>query len=386
VASFVFIVFDLLQLWLSMCHVRISNLKLVNIDYTKLPKNVTSVDCSYNELIDINFDEYKDIYSINCRQNKLKSIESMNNLDELDCSFNNISSIEITNIVNDLNCSHNRLYKLSNIIELNTFENLITLNCDSNSIEEIECLPINLKYFSCASNKITYLNNLPINLIELNCSNNLITFIGDIPSTVEKLYINNNKLYKINISLNSNIRILNISHNFIIETNILSKKFLPKLVELYCTDTLITNMPMRISSYLEIIDIRNNRYLSNIPDKMCYYLYNLLELNIMNTGISELQLKYIKNATVIQHGTIYKIDNIDLVWFHDRHITLTYKFYTIIRKMQRKLKKRFQVKLRAILIIQRGCHNWIWKPVCKDGTIGIRLRLDCLYLDRYINK
>jgi len=269
---------------------------------------------------------------------------------------------------------------------LNTFENLITLNCDSNSIEEIECLPINLKYFSCASNKITYLNNLPINLIELNCSNNLITFIGDIPSTVEKLYINNNKLYKINISLNSNIRILNISHNFIIETNILSKKFLPKLVELYCTDTLITNMPMRISSYLEIIDIRNNRYLSNIPDKMCYYLYNLLELNIMNTGISELQLKYIKNATVIQHGTIYKIDNIDLVWFHDRHITLTYKFYTIIRKMQRKLKKRFQVKLRAILIIQRGCHNWIWKPVCKDGTIGIRLRLDCLYLDRYINK
>ena len=369
-----------------MCHIRISNQKLVNIDYNILPKNVTSVDCSYNELVDIHFDEYEDIYSINCRQNKLKSIESMNNLDELDCSFNNISSIEITNIVNDLNCSHNRLYKLSNIIELNTFENLITLNCDSNSIEEIECLPINLKYFSCASNKITYLNNLPINLIELNCSNNLITFIGDIPSTVEKLYINNNKLYKINISLNSNIRILNISHNFIIETNILSKKFLPKLVELYCTDTLITNMPMRISSYLEIIDIRNNRYLSNIPDKMCYYLYNLLELNIMNTGISELQLKYIKNATVIQHGTIYKIDNIDLVWFHDRHITLTYKFYTIIRKMQRKLKKRFQVKLRAILIIQRGCHNWIWKPVCKDGTIGIRLRLDCLYLDRYINK
>ena len=28
----------------------------------------------------------------------------------------------------------------------------------------------------------------------------------------------------------------------------------------------------------------------------------------------------------------------------------------------------------AALIIQKGCHNWLWKPKCKDNTIGINVR------------
>jgi len=33
-------------------------------------------------------------------------------------------------------------------------------------------------------------------------------------------------------------------------------------------------------------------------------------------------------------------------------------------------------KKKAALVITKGCHNWVWKPRCKDGTIGIRPRLD----------
>ncbi len=29
----------------------------------------------------------------------------------------------------------------------------------------------------------------------------------------------------------------------------------------------------------------------------------------------------------------------------------------------------------AARTIQRGCHNWLWKPKCNDGTLGINVRL-----------
>ena len=35
----------------------------------------------------------------------------------------------------------------------------------------------------------------------------------------------------------------------------------------------------------------------------------------------------------------------------------------------------------AALIIQRGCHNWLWKPICKDGSLGINCRLSIRQLN-----
>jgi ankyrin repeat protein len=35
----------------------------------------------------------------------------------------------------------------------------------------------------------------------------------------------------------------------------------------------------------------------------------------------------------------------------------------------------------AARVIQKGCENWLWKPLCKDGTLGIRPRM----LNNYCN-
>jgi hypothetical protein len=40
---------------------------------------------------------------------------------------------------------------------------------------------------------------------------------------------------------------------------------------------------------------------------------------------------------------------------------------------------------RCAKIIQNGVHNWLWKPICNDGTFGINLRLGLNYLNT-INK
>jgi len=37
--------------------------------------------------------------------------------------------------------------------------------------------------------------------------------------------------------------------------------------------------------------------------------------------------------------------------------------------------KEYVTQKKAALIITKGCHNWVCKPMCKDGTIGIRPRL-----------
>jgi hypothetical protein len=68
-------------------------------------------------------------------------------------------------------------------------------------------------------------------------------------------------------------------------------------------------------------------------------------------------------------NTIKFIDNVE-----KERISFTLKGYQSVRRIQKRMKRRYK-KAKAI-IIQRGCHNWIWKPLCNDGTVGIRPRLD----------
>lgn len=47
---------------------------------------------------------------------------------------------------------------------------------------------------------------------------------------------------------------------------------------------------------------------------------------------------------------------------------------------QRQVKKWYARRKRKAMIINRACYNWVWKPICKDGTMGIRVKLDLKYL------
>jgi hypothetical protein len=34
----------------------------------------------------------------------------------------------------------------------------------------------------------------------------------------------------------------------------------------------------------------------------------------------------------------------------------------------------FNIHTEAAIKIQRACHNWLWAPKCKDGTIGLMVK------------
>jgi hypothetical protein len=79
-------------------------------------------------------------------------------------------------------------------------------------------------------------------------------------------------------------------------------------------------------------------------------------------------------------NTVKLIDNIE-----KERVKFTLKGYQVVRRIQKRIKRRHANKVKAMTIIQKGCHNWIWKPLCNDGTIGIRPRLDMIDLGIELN-
>ena len=68
------------------------------------------------------------------------------------------------------------------------------------------------------------------------------------------------------------------------------------------------------------------------------------------------------------------VDNVSMENFEE--IKNVFRTYSLIRRFQIRWRIRTRCKKeRAAKIIQRGLHNWLWKPVCRDGTVGIGARL-----------
>ena len=74
---------------------------------------------------------------------------------------------------------------------------------------------------------------------------------------------------------------------------------------------------------------------------------------------------------------IHFVDNVEI-----NKINFNLDGYQAIRRIQLRMKRRFKNKLNACKIIQEDCHDWIWKPMCNDGTRSIDYRFT---LDFYEN-
>jgi hypothetical protein len=55
------------------------------------------------------------------------------------------------------------------------------------------------------------------------------------------------------------------------------------------------------------------------------------------------------------------------------HLFYKYDKYFACIRIQRAF--RYKRQKCAATIIQNGCHNWLWKPKCDDGTVGIQCRM-----------
>lgn len=89
----------------------------------------------------------------------------------------------------------------------------------------------------------------------------------------------------------------------------------------------------------------------------------LCDLQLRDKGIEMCtRMGVDKNAFEIKH--IDEKDNIDE------------EISELVHKIETQLNAYEKRQNDAARVIQNGCHNWIWSPLCKDNTVGIRPRLD----------
>ena len=188
-------------------------------------------------------------------------------------------------------------------------------------ITKIENLPPFLHTFICSINGVQKIENLPHLLRELTCQCNHITKIENLPNRLEIFNCSSNGIQKIE-NLPNSLRQFDCHNNFFIS----KIENLPKLLQKFdCR-------------YTDIIHIEN------------------LPCTLQTFDYTDNKIKFIDN--IPKNEYIEMFGNFDLQKYH---------------KMKKSAK-----------IICNGCYNWVWKPKCRDGKIGIRLKLDLKFVDECV--
>ena len=185
---------------------QVSELKVISSSISNLTGiesfiNLTSLNCSYNQITSLNFENNVDLTYLDCSFNSLLDLDVSNNinLERLFCQNNNISNLNVNNSVNlnFLNCADNNL----STIDVSDNINLSNLNCENNNLTDLDVSnSTNLNVLYCFNNNISTLNINNTNIYRLDCYNNNITAL-DISSNTNlyRLACQNNQLISLNI-------------------------------------------------------------------------------------------------------------------------------------------------------------------------------------------
>ena len=150
-----------------------SDNEIKNIDFSK-NKEIKILDCSFNPLDQINFGELDKLVDLTVYDAGLTSIDVSKNktLEWLAISNNKITSIDVSNNLElrGLECNYNNLSRLD--VSKNT--KLQTLYCVNAQLRELDVSRnLDLVYLWCGNNQIATLNvSQNANLQSLSCSNN----------------------------------------------------------------------------------------------------------------------------------------------------------------------------------------------------------------------
>ena len=205
----------------------------------------------------------------------LTGIESFDNLINLDCSHN--PDIYIPSLPNSLfsfTCTHSNLNTLpqlpSNLRGLNiVFNNVAFLpNNMPNTLTDIAIsyndfnswlfLPPNLVTLWCENNQITAFPSLPNTLEFLECSNNQLSSLPALPDSLEYLSCRSNLLTVLPF-LTAKLVYLDCSYNYVLGT----LPYLPNTVKhLKCINCGLTN-------FFNLPDTMNTLWIDNNPNLKC---------------------------------------------------------------------------------------------------------------------
>lgn len=218
----------------------ISNNNLELLDFEKIPDNITSITASNNDIICVNFKHraFENIY-LNC---------------------NNILSDVIEDAV------------INKLFMRKAFDSRIEKLTIKNSI--IGKLVLDDNYLTEIVFENTVINNLSI-------SDNMLEIIYSLPQGLERLFLSKNKINHIAIEFEDDIKILDLSGNYIQNIHFNLPKNLEKL---YLGSNMISEINTTFPKTLQIADLNNN----HIEDvKNLTINDDLIELDLSSNKLKE---------------------------------------------------------------------------------------------------
>ncbi len=281
--------------------------------------NLIWLDCSYNNLTQLDVSNLKKLISLNCNGNNLKELilEGLTNLEYINCGDNDLSRLDVSNLRNllQLNCSSNSLTELN----VSNLTNLSGLHCSNNNLVELDVTKLTkLNFLDCSSNSLEQLDvsNLT-NLSRLHCSNNnlieldvtkltKLEFLACGHNNLEQLDVSNltnlfgfycysNNLTELNVTKLTKLNFLDCSDNSLEQ---LGASNLTNLLGLSCYNNNLTELDVTKLTKLEFLNCGNN----NLNQLDVSNLTNLSELHCHNNNLTELNVANLTALVFLECG------------------------------------------------------------------------------------
>ncbi|MBQ9463378.1 MAG: hypothetical protein IJU68_06960 [Bacteroidales bacterium] len=231
---------------------------LLSLDLSSNPELV-NVDCSYNQLNNIQVRTCTALAHLNCNKNKLTALDVSQNssLSSLYCGYNQLTGIDLTvcAALTHFDCAANKLTNL----DVSHQTALKELDCYGNQLPSLDISNNTLlTRLNCGANPLTSLdvsNN--ISLVYLRCGDNKQLTNLDVSANVslDKLDCQFCNLSSLDLSNNTQLRTLwcnlNVLTSLQLSANI-------ALVELRCNSNQLSNLDISGNTALAILSCGNN--------------------------------------------------------------------------------------------------------------------------------
>ncbi len=281
--------------------INVGNQNITSIEGINYFQSIISLDCSHNNISDLNLENLPLLGSLSCQNNSsLKTLKCTNlptlfnlycrttglislelkdlpSLLSLDCSWNSsLNNLTLTNLprLSQLFCNNSGIISLA----LKDLPSLLTIQCGSNtSLTSLTLSNLSkLLNLNCSFSRLISLDlkNLP-SLLTLNCSSN-ITLINLLLTNLPKLTeldCRFSGLVSLHLKDLPSVNLLFCDSNDSLKTLTLTN--LPKLSEIYCSSSKLINLDLRDLPVLSSLDCSYNRSLNSLTLTNLPKLYKL---------------------------------------------------------------------------------------------------------------
>ena len=217
------------------------------------------LDCSKNQLTNLNLSKNTKLSYIYCEKNQLESLDLSHNKDlgVIICRQNKLKTLDLTyNIeLRRLLCSINQLTNL----DLSTNSKLTEIDCASNKLKTLDLAnKTNLEELYCHQNQLTTLDlTNSTKLKTLDCRYNQLTTLDLTNKTnLEKLYCDGNQLTTLDLTNKTNLETLHCRDN---QLKTLDPSKNPKLKKINCEINKLSELDLSHNTNLETLDCSDNQ-------------------------------------------------------------------------------------------------------------------------------